>query len=126
MDNLAKLAAALVGLFSLAMGLMAWGAPSTVGGILGLSGVSELGQHSLRGDIGAVFLASAFGCALALFQGKVAGLKLPIILYGLVLIGRLISLVVTGNGAGVMQPILIEVILVSLSVFAYKSLKADA
>ena len=126
MNNLAKLAAGLVGLFSLAMGLMAWGAPSTVGGILGLSGVSELGQHSLRGDIGAVFLASALGCGLALFQGKVAGLKLPIILYSLVLIGRLISLVVTGNGAGVMQPILIEVILVSLSVFAYKSLNADA
>lgn len=123
MNTLAKIAAALVGLFSLAMGLLAWVDPVKVGEIVGLVGPSELGQHTLRGDIGAIFLASALGCGLALFRGKVAGLKLPIIIYGLVLIGRLISLVVTGNGVGVMQPILIEVVLIGLSVFAYKTLK---
>lgn len=51
------------------------------------------------------------------------GLKIPIILYGLVLTGRLISLVVTGNGVGVMGPIIIEVVLITLSVFAYRTLK---
>ena len=125
MNTLAKIAAALVGLFSLAMGLLAWVDPVKVGEIVGLVGPSELGQHTLRGDLGAVFLASALGCGLALFRGKVAGLKLPIIIYGLVLIGRLISLVVTGNGVGVMQPILIEVVLIGLSVFAYKTLKSS-
>jgi len=123
MKNIAKIAAALVGLFSLAMGLLAWVDPVKVGEIVGLVGPSELGQHTLRGDLGAVFLASALGCGLALFRGKIIGLKLPIIIYGLVLIGRLISLVLTGNGVGVMQPILIEVVLIGLSVFAYKTLK---
>lgn len=122
MKNLAKLAAGLVGLFSLAMGLMAWIDPSKVGDIIGLTGVAELGQHTLRGDIGAVFLASALGCGLALFKGKVAGLKLPIIIYGFVLIGRLISFVLTGNGAGVMMPIVTEVVLIALSIFAYRIL----
>lgn len=125
MTGLAKLCAALVGLFSLAMGLMAWAQPAQIGDILGLSGNGALGMHSLRGDIGAVFLASAFGCALALFKGKAVGLKLPIILYGLVLIGRLLSLVLTGSGEGVMQPILIEIVLVGLSVFAYRTLKTS-
>lgn len=123
MTNLAKLAAALVGLFSLVMGLMAWIDPSKVGAIIGLEGPSALGQHSLRGDIGAVFLASAIGVGLALFKGKTMGLKIPIIIYGLVLIGRLISLVASGSGEGVMQPIIIEVVLVALSVFAYRTLK---
>lgn len=123
MTNLAKLAAALVGLFSVAMGLMAWINPAEIGTILGLSGDGVLGTHSLRGDVGAVFLASGLGCALALFKGKVAGLKLPIILYGLVLTGRLISLVLDGAGPGVMQPILIEIVLVTFSVFAYRTLK---
>lgn len=123
MKNLAKLAAALVGLFSITMGLMTWIDPGKIGTILGLSGPSDLGQHTLRGDIGAVFLASAIGCGLALFKGKVMGLKLPIILYGLVLIGRLISLVATGAGEGVMTPIITEVVLVALSVFAYRTLK---
>lgn len=124
MKNIAKIAAALVGLFSLAMGLLAWVDPRKVGEIVGLVGPDELGQHTLRGDLGAVFLASALGCGFALFKGKIIGLKLPIIIYGLVLIGRLISLVVTGNGVGVMQPILIEVVLIGLSVFAYKALKS--
>lgn len=124
MNSLAKLAATLVGLFSIAMGLLAWADPAKVGEILGVVGPDALGQHTLRGDMGAVFLASALGCGLALFKGKTIGLKLPIILYGLVLIGRLISLVLTGNGVGVMQPILIEVVLVGLSVFAYRTLKS--
>ena len=123
MKNLAKLAAAFVGLFSLAFGLMAWADPSRIGEIMGLVGASELGQHSLRGDFGAIFLASALGCGLALFRGKTVGLKLPIIIYGLVLIGRLISLVLTGNGPGVMQPIIIEVVLIGLSIIAYRTLK---
>ncbi|NNC38905.1 MAG: DUF4345 family protein [Hyphomonadaceae bacterium] len=122
MNNLAKLAAALVGLFSIVMGLMAWVDPAKVGGIIGLEGVGVLGEHSLRGDVGAVFLASALGCGLALFKGKTVALKIPIIIYGLVLIGRLISLVAVGAGEGVMQPILIEVALVALSIFAYRTL----
>ena len=123
MHNVAKLAAVLVGLFSISMGLLAWVDPGKVGEVMGLVAPAELGVHSLRGDIGAVFLASALGCALALFQGKTMGLKIPIILYGLVLTGRLISLVVTGNGVGVMGPIIIEVVLISLSVFAYRTLQ---
>lgn len=125
MTGLAKLLVALVGLFSLAMGLMAWFQPAQISEIVGLNPNGTLGIHSLRGDIGAVFLASAVGCMLALFKGKVAGLKLPIIIYGLVLIGRLLSLILTGSGEGVMLPIIIEVILVGASVFAYKTLKTN-
>lgn len=124
MTAIAKLIVVLVGLFSLAMGLMAWFQPAQIQEILGLSPNGALGMHSLRGDIGAVFFGSAIGCALALFKGKIMGLKLPIILYGLVLIGRLLSLVLTGSGEGVMLPIIIEVVLVGASIFAYKTLKS--
>ena len=123
MKLFANLAAALVGVFSLAMGALAWKSPEQIGEILGLIGPSMLGEHTLRGDIGAIFLASGLGCAAALFLGKTGGLKFPIVLYGLVLLGRLFSLVMSGSGEGVMQPIMIEVGLVALSVFAYKTLK---
>jgi len=124
MTALAKLLVALVGLFSLAMGLMAWVQPAQISEIVGLNPNGTLGMHSLRGDVGAVFLASAIGCMLALFKGKVAGLKLPIIIYSFVLIGRLISLVINGSGEGVMTPIIVEVVLIGASVFAYKTLKS--
>ncbi|MGB0907102.1 MAG: DUF4345 family protein [Maricaulaceae bacterium] len=125
MNAAAKLAAALVGLFSTTMGLMAWIDPAKAGALIGLEGPSLLGQHTLRGDVGAVFLASAIGCGLALFKGKAMGMKLPIIIYGLVLAGRLISLAVSGYDATVLQPIIIEVVLIALSLFAYRTMKAS-
>ena len=71
------------------------------------------------------FFAAILGTIVAFIvdPGKAAGLKLPIIIYGLVLLGRLLSLVLTGSGPGVMQPIIIEIVLVGASVFAYKTLK---
>ena len=123
MQTLGNIAAGLVGLFSIAMGLMAWFSPAEIGDILGIGSNSVLGDHTIRGDVGAIFLASAVGCFLALFKGKPVGMKLPIIIYGLVLTGRLLSLVLSGGGEGVMQPILIEIVLIGLSVFAYRSMK---
>ena len=124
MTLLAKLAAALVGLFSLAMGVMAWVDPVGLGEIVGVVGPSELGQHTIRGDFGALFLTCAIGCGIALFKGNPKGMLLPILLYGLVLAGRLASLVLVGNGPGVMTPILTEVILIALAFFAYRGLKS--
>ena len=77
------LAAILVGLFSVSMGLLAWVDPGKVGEVMGLVAPAELGVHSLRGDIGAVFLASALGCALALFKAKPWGLKFRLFFTGL-------------------------------------------
>ena len=124
MNTLAKIAAALVGLFSLVMGLIAWFDPVKVGELIGLEGVGLLGQHTLRGDIGAVFLASALGCFAALITGRTKALAIPILIYGLVLTGRTFSLVASGADATVVQPMIIEVVLIGLSVFAYKTLKS--
>ena len=124
MKNLGKLAALIVGLVSLVLGLGAWIHPAQLGDMIGLQGIGVLGEHSLRGDIGAVFLGSALGCAIALFKGKAAGMKLPIILYGLVLVGRLLSLILSGTAPDVYQPIIIEVVFIALSYFAYKQMKS--
>jgi|GEM_PF-1009265 len=126
MNNLAKLAAALVGLFSIALGLMAYFMPDKIAPIMGLTADNALGWHSMRGDIGAVFLTSALGCALALFKGKAKALYIPVAVYGFVLIGRLIGLASTGVQDGVMQPILIEIVLIGLSLFAARTLSKTA
>ncbi len=123
--NIYKIMAGAVGLFSLALGLMAWFSPAHMQEIMGVSPNSVLGEHSMRGDFGAIFLASAVGCGLALFKGKLAGLKIPIIIYSLVLIGRLLSLALSGAGEGVFQPMIIEVVMISLCYVAYRKLSAQ-
>ncbi|MBO6633489.1 DUF4345 family protein [Parvibaculum sp.] len=119
---LGRIAVALVGLFSLAMGLMAFAQPAQLGEMLGLGALSPLGANSLRADLGAFFLASGLAALLALFAGKAQWMWGAAALYGLAVIGRLLGVIVEGAPEGVVQPIVIELVLVAFSVFGAKTL----
>ncbi|MEQ8326798.1 MAG: DUF4345 family protein [Parvibaculum sp.] len=117
-----RIAVALVGLFSLAMGLMAFAQPVQLGEMLGLGALSPLGGNSLRADLGAFFLASALAALLALFAGRAQWMWGAAALFGLAVIGRILGVAVDGAPEGVVQPIVIELVLVALSVFGAKTL----
>jgi hypothetical protein len=117
-----RIAVALVGLFSLAMGLMAFAQPVQLGEMLGLGALSPLGGNALRADLGAFFLASALAALLALFAGRAQWMWGAAALYGLAVIGRILGVAVDGAPEGVAQPIIIELVLVALSVFGAKAL----
>ncbi|MEQ9153510.1 MAG: DUF4345 family protein [Parvibaculaceae bacterium] len=120
-----RIAVALVGLFSLAMGLMAFAQPVQLGEMLGLGALSPLGGNSLRADLGAFFLASALAALLALFAGRAQWMWGAAALFGLAVIGRILGVAVDGAPEGVVQPIVIELVLVALSVFGAKTLARD-
>ncbi|MEQ8378956.1 DUF4345 family protein [Parvibaculum sp.] len=117
-----RIAVALVGLFSLAMGLMAFAQPVQLGEMLGLGALSPLGGNALRADLGAFFLASALAALLALFAGRAQWMWGAAALYGLAVIGRILGVAVDDAPEGVAQPIIIELVLVALSVFGAKAL----
>ncbi|MEP0708475.1 MAG: DUF4345 family protein [Parvibaculum sp.] len=117
-----RIAVALVGLFSLAMGLMAFAQPVQLGEMLGLGALSPLGGNALRADLGAFFLASALAALLALFAGRAQWMWGAAALYGLAVIGRILGVAVDGAPEGAAQPIIIELVLVALSVFGAKAL----
>ncbi len=117
-----RIAVALVGLFSLAMGLMAFAQPVQLGEMLGLGALSPLGGNSLRADLGAFFLASALAALLALFAGRAQWMWGAAALFGLAVIGRILGVAVDGAPEGVVQPIVIELVLVALAVFGAKTL----
>lgn len=118
----ARIGVALAGLFSLIMGSMAILTPVDLGNALGLAAQGPLGLNSLRADMGAFFLASAIACGLALFASRPQWLWGAAALYGLAVIGRFIGIVVEGPPAGVIQPVVIELVLVALLVFGAKKL----
>ena len=117
-----RIAVALVGLFSLAMGLMAFAQPVQLGEMLGLGALSPLGGNSLRADLGAFFLASALAALLALFAGRAQWMWGAAALFGLAVIGRLLGVAVVGAPECVVPPIVIELVLVALAVFGAKTL----
>jgi hypothetical protein len=119
---LGRIAVALVGLFSLAMGLMAFASPAQLGEALGLGALSPFGANSLRADLGAFFLASGLASLLALFAGRAQWMWGVAALYGLAVIGRVLGVVLEGVPEGVAQAIVVELVLVALSVIGAKTL----
>ncbi|HCX67368.1 DUF4345 family protein [Parvibaculum sp.] len=122
---LGRIGVVLVGLFSLAMGLMAFAQPTQLGEALGLGALSPLGLNSLRADLGAFFLAGALAAICALFAGKPQWMWGVAVLYGLAVIGRFLGVVVEGAPEGVAQSIVIELVLVALSVLGAKTLSRN-
>ena len=114
---------ALVGLFGLAMGLMGLFDPARISVALGLGdALPAHGLNTVRADFGAFFLAIAIGSFGALFAGRVNWLWLPILLFGMAALGRLLGIAFDGAPVGVMQPIVVEVACVVLSVVGLKTL----
>ncbi len=123
---LARLAAAFVGLFSIAMGLIAAFIPERLIGILGIAAASPIGENAVRADIGAFFLASAMAAMLALFAGRPRWLYGAAFMYGCAATLRLIGILFDGAPSGVFVPIGIEIVLTLLAVFAARRLPTRA
>ena len=119
---IARIAAVLVGLFSLAMGAMMIHSPAETGETLGLGALSPIGLNALRADIGAFFLASAVAAGAALFGGRPHWLLGAAVLYGLAFLGRVFGVIVDGAPEGIATPLIVEATMVVLSVFAAKRL----
>lgn len=120
---IARIVVALAGLFSLAMGVMAFASPTEAGQALGLGALSPLGLNALRADIGSFFLTAALACIVALFANKPSALWAAASLYGVAVIGRFIGVIVDGAPEGVAQPIIVELVMVAFLVFGAKVLK---
>ncbi|MEH6693610.1 MAG: DUF4345 family protein [Hyphomonas sp.] len=119
---LARVGVTLAGLFSLAMGLLFWADPMKAGAVLGLTSLDPLGTNSLRADLAAFFLVNFIACALALFRGKAHWLYGSALVFGLAVFGRFIGIIVDGPPAGIAQPVIIELVLVTLLVFGARQL----
>jgi len=119
---IARISVALVGLFSLAMGLMALASPAQLGETLGLGALTPLGLNSLRADLGAFFLASAIASVLAFFFGRANWMWGVAVLYGLAVAGRIVGVLVEGAPEGIIQPVAVELVLVALSVVGARTL----
>lgn len=113
-------------LFGLLMGTLAYLSPDIIGGILGVSADNAAGRGAISGDFGAMFLTGAIASALALFKGKSKFLWVPITLFGLTIIGRLLEASSSGLGGGAAQPIIVELVLVAMLFSALKLSKKDA
>lgn len=123
MHTAARIAVGLAGLFSLGMALTALAAPGKMATMMGFDLGSPLAASSIRGDFTAFFGLCALACGGALFAQKIRWLWVPVMLYGLTGIGRLVSVAISGGAAEILPLVVVELVIAGLIWFAVRTLR---
>lgn len=114
MRMILRLLCGAAGLLGIGIAGSTWFDPTNFPATLGIEGVGGLGEATVRADVAGFF--GVFG-ALALagaIRGEGRLFTAPALLIGLALVGRLITLAVRGYEPAMLQPIVIEIVLLAI------------
>lgn len=126
MKTLARLGAALVGLFGLAFGLWFYTATSDAAAAFFVQPLGAAGEATLRADMSSFFLIGAAFAFHAAWKNRGASLLVPGALYAVAISGRAVNLLVHGPFEGAALPMIVEAVLIALCVFGWRELRPRA
>lgn len=104
----------LAGLVFVVMGLAFWANPATPAARLGIEAANALGTSSLRADMAAFFGVAGGLTLLAAVRANARLLTAPLLMIAIALTGRVITVAVDGYTPDMMQPMVIEAVLLAL------------
>jgi len=104
----------LLGLFSLAIGLGFLFAPDRLAAGFFLTVTDPQGLATLRADFPGFFIGAAIFALLGAWTADPRPLMVPMVLLGLALFGRCISLVADGIGPSALEPMVVEAVMIGL------------
>ena len=126
MISLARLAAALVGVFGLVFGAWFFAETPSAAAYFFVQPLGAGGQATLRADMSSFFLVGAAWAFFAARTGRGAALLVPGALYAIAISGRAVNLIVNGPYEGAALPMVVEAALIALCVFGYRTLRPRA
>ena len=104
----------IVGVLGLMVALGFWFDTDNAAARFGLAARDALGYSSLRADVGALFAATGVLSLAAAVRNNARLLTAPLLLIGIGFCGRLLTIVLSGYEATMLQPMVTEVVLISL------------
>jgi hypothetical protein len=104
----------LAGLLFVVMALAFWADPATPAARLGIEAANALGTSSLRADMAAFFGVAGGLTLLAAVRSNARLLTAPLLMIAIALTGRIITVIVEGYTPEMMQPMVIEAVLLGL------------
>ena len=122
MQKLTRALVGAAGLLALLMAVGFWVRPVELAGKLGLQPIGDLGLATVRADLGGFFGAAGGFALLAALRNRGDLLIAPLLMIGIALTGRLLSLALTGLSAPLIQPIVVEAVLLVILVIGYRGL----
>lgn len=106
--------AGLAGLLGVLIALATWADPAGPPAKLGLQGVGALGEATIRADVAGFFGAFGVLALAGAIRGEARLFTAPLLLIGLALTGRIVTVVMSGYAPEMAQPMLIEVGLIAV------------
>jgi hypothetical protein len=116
MTMVLRVVVGVVGLLGLLIAARMWMAPLELAAQLGVAPANELGVATIRADMGGFFGGAGVFALFAAFKGRGALLIAPLVLVGIALAGRLVTVAANGFTQDMGAPMAIEAVL--LVVFA--------
>jgi len=102
----------LIGILGLLLALQLWLNPTLPAAKLGLSATGPLGLASIRADLGGFFAGSSILALIAVIRSEAKYLTAPVLFIGLALMGRVLTVAMSGLTADMVQPMVVEAVLV--------------
>lgn len=105
---------ALIGLLSLLSVYQHWFALESLSQARGINTIAEVGAANIRADIGGLFLAIGIFALIAAWKRDTVWLLATWLLPALALIGRFVSLAIDGFSPAVLEPMVIETVVLMI------------
>jgi hypothetical protein len=109
-----------VAVFNLALGMIFLLAPTRIAPAFNVLPAGVQGVASLRADFSAFFLCGAAFALVGAWRQASAPLRVPLLLLGIALSGRLIGVVVDGVVATTLAPMVAEFAMIVILALAYR------
>jgi uncharacterized membrane protein len=103
-----------IGVLAVLLALRCWMAPEAFASELGIAPIGPLGLASLRADLGAFFGVVGVLALAAGIRARGELLLAPVLLVGVALAGRMLSIGLEGFSPDMMRPIVVEAVLLAV------------
>lgn len=112
----------VAGVLALLVALGFWFRPDQLAVEFGVGVQGALGYSTLRADFGALFGATGILALVAAVKNSARLLTAPLLLIGIGFCGRVLSIALSGYEASMLQPMIVEAVLITLFVMGRKTL----
>lgn len=118
---ISRVIVAFIGLFALLGVGQHWFSLDVVAAERGMQAVGDIGRANLRADVGGLFLGVSCLTLFAAVRKNQSALLAAALLLMATLLGRFVSIAIDGYSAPVAPPIIIEAIVITILLLAYRA-----
>lgn len=111
----------LLGLFNLVIGLGFLLQPAKLAAAFFLSPIGSQGLATVRADFSGFFIGASLFALFGAWKMRAEALLVPMVMLGLALTGRFVSLALDGMASTAPAPMVIEAIMLAILFFGYRT-----